>query len=139
MKRVFSIFFSLSILLSGMHFSISSHHCHSEAAVFEKVSFTGKVASCGMEDNDDSTLPGSFFKTHCCDNSTMVLTVDSHYAPTFNFVKTFVQTDWLVMNLPTVSLFSYKSNVNVYHTSVLPPGNYLASAVSLPNICVFLI
>lgn len=131
--------FAAVILLSGMHLTISRHQCYGEAATFEKVSFSGELASCGMETNDSSSLPDSFFKTHCCDNSASVLKVDSNYAPSFNLFKIFAQTDWQVMELPAIYRFSYNPTENVDHTNVLPPGDYLASAVSLPRICVFLI
>lgn len=137
MKKFLSISFSLLILLSGMHFTVSTHFCGGKIAA-SKVSFSGELASCGMEDADDnSSLSGNYFKTHCCDDKVSVLAVENNYAPSFFEFKAFSQSVSQVFYIPE----SYNSQPlfvsNLLNTNVHPPGSYLVSSVSLPDICVF--
>ena len=138
MKKVLSILFASIILLSGTHFTISKHYCGSEVATFEKVSVSGELASCGMEDShENSTLPGMNFRAHCCDNEITVLAVDTNYAPSFNVFKSFPQPVIPIVAIPVSFCFHPLYAVNYIDTNVSPPGDFLVSDVSLPDICVF--
>jgi hypothetical protein len=55
MKKLLSRSVALIILLTGMNLTISSHFCGGVLAA-TKVSFTGKLASCGME-SGQKTIP----------------------------------------------------------------------------------
>ena len=137
MKKLLSISFALLILLSGMHLTIATHHCGGEFAA-SKVSFSDELASCGMEGSDDkSTLPGKHFSTHCCDDKVSVLAVDNNYAPSFSEFKAFSQPVLRVFNIPASFHLQPLLVLNPFNTNVHPPGNYLVSDVSLPDICVF--
>jgi len=138
MRKILSILFASLILISGLHISIAKHYCSGESSAFEKISVTGEFATCGMEDpNDQGVLPGVYFKAHCCDNEVSTLVVDNNYAPSFSIFKAFplpvlqVYHNVEVLNLQQIVILS------LYNTNVLPPGNYLASSVSLPDICEF--
>ncbi len=138
MRKILSILFASLILISGLHISIAKHYCSGESSAFEKISVTGELATCGMEDpKDQEVIPGVYFKAHCCDNEVSTLVVDNNYAPSFSIFKVFPQPvlqvchNIEVFNLQQIVVFS------LYNTNVLPPGDYLASAVSLPDICVF--
>jgi hypothetical protein len=138
MKKFLSISFSFLILLSVMHITIARHYCGSEIATSEKISVSGELATCGMEDpNDQGVLPGVYFKAHCCDNEVSTLVVDNNYAPSFSIFKAFPQPVLQVYHNVEVLNLQQIVVLNLYNTNVFPPGNYLASAVSLPDICVF--
>ncbi len=138
MKKVLSILFALLVLLSGMHLTFSKHYCGSEVASFEKVSLTGEVASCGMEDSaDNNTQPGLHFKTHCCDNEVTALVVDNNYTPSFTLFKAFPQPVLQVVAIPLNFSIHPLYAANFIGTNVSPPGDFLVSDVSLPHICVF--
>ncbi len=139
MKKILSILFALLILLSGTHFTISKHYCGSEVATSEKVSVSGELASCGMEDpHDNNTLPGMHFRTHCCDNEVSVLAVDKNYAPSLTVFKAFSQPVLLqIFDIPASFSIHPLYAVNHNGTNVRPPGYFLVSDVSLPDICVF--
>ena len=123
-----------------MHFTIATHHCGSADETFKKVSVTGELASCGMEGCDDqSPSQGKHFTTHCCDDKVSVLAVDNNYTPSSFEFKAYTPQNLQVFDIPA-SLQTYSNApVNLISTSVSPPGNFLVSAVSLPDICVFLI
>jgi len=137
-NKLLSISFAFLIALSVMHITIATHHCGSANTTTEKVSINGELASCGMEGADDQcSLPGTHFSTHCCDDNVSVLAVDTNYSPSFSEFKAFSQHILQVFDIPA----SLKENsliaINLFSTSVSPPGYFIVSEVSLPDICVF--
>lgn len=121
-----------------MHISFASHHCMGDAESFEKISLTGELATCGMEDaNSNNSLPGTYLKDHCCDNEVSVLTVDNNYsASSFEFKVSspvVLQVFLIPESIPTHILYS----INGKRTDVSPPGDLLLNEVELPKICVF--
>ncbi len=138
MKKFLSISFAFLILLSGMHLTIATHYCGGELAASE-VSVSGKLATCGMETDQDYLLPGVNLENHCCDNHVSSFSVDPNYAPSFTEFNSFAQNILQVFIVPAnTTLHSYTA-VNLTSTDVSPPVNLLVHAVSLPKICVFLI
>ena len=136
MKKFLSISFALLILLSGMHFTVATHFCGGVIAA-SKMSVSGELASCGMEGPvDQCQLPGKHISSNCCTNKISAFTVDNNYAPSFSESKTSSQLVLQHFYIPV----SYRLQVvvsNLLNTNVHPPGNYLVSDVSLPDICVF--
>jgi hypothetical protein len=108
------------------------------AEIFEKISVTGKLASCGMEDTDsNSTLPGTYFKDHCCDDEVSVFAVDNNYSASSLEFKAFSPQMLQVFLVPENFTIHSLSTINVRSTDGSPPGDLLLSDVSLPKICVF--
>ena len=137
MKKLLSISFAILILLSGMHFTISTHYCGGLIAA-SKASILGEFSSCGMEGCDNNShLPGKHFSTHCCDDKVSVLAVDNNYSPSFSEFKVISQHILQVFNIPACLRIYSLTAVNLISTSVSPPGNFMVSAVNLPYICVF--
>ena len=138
MKKLLSISFAFLIALSVMHVTIATHHCGRGNATTEKVSINGELASCGMEGPDDQcSLPGKHFSTHCCDDKVSVLAVDNNYNPSFSEFKAFSQHILLVFDIPASLKIHSLIAIYLFSTSVSPPGYFSVSAVSLPDICVF--
>ncbi len=138
MKNILSISFALLILLSGMNLSFSTHFCHHKLSA-SKISFSGKVASCGMETDlaDSYQANGFHFDSDCCSTNISRLIVDHNYSPSFFNFKYFGHQLLQVLAVPE-SLTNYSYTIlNSLHTTVLPPGILKAGNVSLPNICVF--
>ncbi|MDO8929239.1 MAG: hypothetical protein Q7W54_09655 [Bacteroidota bacterium] len=137
MKKILSILFALLIILSGMHLSIATHLCGGEIAA-SKVSFSGGPASCGMEvPGGNCSSQGSELDSNCCKNKVSVFAVDSNYAPSFTEFNSFSQNILQVFVLPVCPTIHSLSAINGTSSDVGPPGNNLATAVSLPKICVF--
>ena len=140
MKKILSILFAFLILLSVMHINIANHYCGSANAAFTKVSFTGELASCGMEGCDDKcAAPGNHLEEPCCDDNVSVLAVDNNYAPSFTNFTSFAQQILQVYIVPVSFEIHSLPAINLISTSVSPPDNFLVHAVSLTKICVFLI
>ena len=122
-----------------MHFTIATHYCGGEIAA-TKASFSGKLASCGMEGLvDECSTPGIHLKKHCCDDKVSVLSVDNNFGPSFTQFTSFAQHILQVYIIPVSIEIHSLTTINLISTSVSPPNNLLVHAVSLPKICVFLI
>ena len=123
-----------------MHITFATHYCASANATFLKVTFTSELASCGMESSDDEcSTPGNHLEKPCCDDNVSVLAVDNNYVPSFTNFTAFAQHILQVYIVPVSFEIHSLTAINLIGASVSPPGNFLAHAVSLPKICVFLI
>ena len=140
MKKVLSILFATLILLSGMHLSIATHWCGGEIAQV-KLSFTHEKATCGMCGEEKSAPLANYtttiFNEGCCKDKMSFYVVDSNFSPsTFQTNQPAYQL-LQVFDIPkTIGILFLHTN-STLNTNVQPPGNYIASAVSLPDICVF--
>lgn len=135
MKKVFSIVFSLILLLSGMHFSIATHFCGDEISEW-KISSSETKASCGMCHEEENHSSPTLQAPGCCSDALSVWKVDSNFQQT--------QIKLPVNILFTIELYSvhdtnkllYTANTVQTHALVRPPG-ILPEAVNLADICVF--
>jgi len=137
MKRILSILIASLILVSGMHLTIATHFCGGVFAA-TKASFSGELASCGMEHSDNTTpIQGNHFDTKCCDDEVINYSVDNNFAPSSSIVLELFQNISHVYNIPVdISCHSISTN-NSFFANVFPPGNFLTNAVSIVDICVF--
>ena len=136
MKKLISLFFAILIPLSGMNLSLAAHSCGGELSAI-KVSFTHEKAGCGMCGDEGNTSETSMNSEGCCKNQMSILEVDHNYSPsTFQLNKPVLHV-LQVFLIPSILGLQYFKNSASFNTNVQPPGNYIASAVSLPDICVF--
>ena len=139
MKKLFSILFATVIILSGMHLSFDTHLCGGVPSAV-KLSFTAEKASCGMGMLEQAvTAEKSFTPESCCKDELSYLAVDTNYNPSTIELNKPEHQLLQVFYIPStigVQIFNTTLSAN---TNVQPPGNFIASAVSLPDICVFLI
>ena len=137
MKKLFSILFAAIVLVSGMHLSVAMHLCGGEIAQV-KLSFTHENATCGMCGEEDTTSNyKSIDNESCCKDQMLFYAVDTNFNPSIFNISEPVNQLLQVFYIPEsigIPVFNACSSVN---TNVQPPGNYIASAVSLPDICVF--
>lgn len=137
MKKLLSISFAFLILLSGMHISVATHICGGEVAEV-KWSFSGEKGTCGME-NPFKLCPvhNGISSKSCCQDEVAAYTVDSNYSPSsFQTIKAsnnLVQVFYVPVNL----LFHSLAATTPLFTNISPHNKLPASAVSLPDICVF--
>jgi len=137
MKKILSIIFASVIILSGMHFTVSTHYCGGKISS-SKISVTGNVASCGMEESSEQCiLPGKHLSSNCCKNKISVFAVENNYTSSFSEFKVYSQTLLHVFLVPVDIQQNLESSVDLISANVSPPGNFQVSSVSLPRICVF--
>jgi hypothetical protein len=137
MKKLLSISLAVLMLLSGMNLTVATHFCGGSLAA-SKVSFSGKLATCGMEnETNQCAATGLHSDTDCCTNHVSHLNVDHNYSPEFFAFKYFGHQLLQVFVVPQNQInYSYTA-FNVVRTNASPPGIIQASDVSLPDICVF--
>lgn len=139
MKKLLSILFAGMILLSGMHLSMATHLCGGELAAV-KWSVLDEKAGCGMEMvKPVHSSQKSFEAESCCKDEISFLTVDSNYNPSTIQLNTPVNQLMQVFYIPTSIGIQFINTNRSSNTNVQPPGKFIASAVNLPDICVFLI
>jgi len=138
MKKGFSIFITVFILVSGMHLSIASHLCQGKV-VAVKWSFSGKLAGCGMEAPVKSCPVHGGIASNCCHNKIVYFTLDNSYIPStlqdIDLVTKYVKTHALPVN----NLLNSLKPAALTYANVSPPGKSFPHEVNLANICVFLI
>ena len=136
MKNILTILLASFILLSGMHFSVARHICDGEVADV-KISFSEANASCGMEVNENPWTEQGAITSNCCQNDISVFTVDNYFSSSSFQVKEVSQPVLQLFFLPLIEyLYSLIPTFQAY-TDVSLPDTIIASAVSLPKICVF--
>jgi hypothetical protein len=136
MKKIFSILFATLILLSGMHLSLATHYCGGEVSAV-KVSFTHQKASCGMCAEEATSTDKSVSNESCCKDEMSFYAVDNNYSPSTLQINHTANQLLQVFDIPRTIGIQFLHTNSATNTNVQPPGNYIASAVSLPDICVF--
>jgi hypothetical protein len=136
-KKFYSISLAFLVLLGGMHITFATHYCGGKIAA-SKISFSGELASCGMEGTEASCpLAGDHLKSHCCDDEVSLYAIDNTYTSSFTDITDLSQNILQVFNLPESDTFHLISYLNNSFPNVFPPGKIFTSAVSLVDICVF--
>jgi hypothetical protein len=137
MKKIFSIFLFFLILLSAMNLTVATHYCGGKIAA-TKISFSAKLATCGMDGlNNSCSSSGEQINTHCCKNEVSVYALDDNYTPSYSIINIFSKSIIQVYFTPVNILLHSISTLNSIFTNVLPPGKLILGGVSLPDICVF--
>ncbi len=125
------------ILLSGMHLSLATHLCGGEISQV-KFSFTHENATCGMCEKEQVPSETTTISTEgCCKDQMSFYAVDTNYNPSSTQINEPVNHLLQVFDIPKVIGILFNHTNSTSNTFVQPPGNYIASAVSLPDICVF--
>jgi len=139
MKKLFSILFAAMIILTGMHLSVATHLCAGEIAAV-KWSLSDEKASCGMEMvQQTNSAEKSYTAENCCKDEMSFYTVDTNYNPSTIQINKPVNQLLQVFYIPSDLGILFGITNPSSNTNIQPPGKYIASAVSLPDICVFLI
>jgi hypothetical protein len=137
MKKLSSISLSALMLVAMLHISVATHYCEGKE-VATTVSFSGKLASCGMICSEEEIpLQGTTFTKHCCDDIVTFCGISSNYSPTYSFVTESYQYNFQVLAIPVVLQARYQVAVCTLDTNVSPPGALMSTKVDLSSICVF--
>jgi len=138
MKKIFSISLSILMLTAMLHISVAEHFCGGKETDV-KISLTGKLATCSMEDSEkDLTLPsGVVITKHCCDDVITFCVIDSNYAPSFSYVPDSFQFDFQYLAIPIELSAKSQTAINSLFANVTPPGVLMSTNVDLTDICVF--
>ncbi|HEX2977157.1 MAG TPA: hypothetical protein VHO68_14575 [Bacteroidales bacterium] len=132
MKRVFSILFAIMILFSGLTVNLAIHYCGGKAAS-RKLSFSGEVASCGMDSHQSSK---GLHNPSCCSN------VVKSYTFSNTFFSSSVSSETAKILVQPVHAniepFTFeRPAAELYAPNNRPPGILLTRDVELDFICIF--
>lgn len=129
----------LLVVTAMLHFSVARHYCHGEL-VASKVSFSGTLATCGMEDNEGDCQHGQdqdLIDSHCCDDVLTSCFLDNNYTPASKantgFDHARLQVPVMPVEKPVRVAFIEARSLS----DISPPGGFLTSSVDLPQIRVF--
>jgi hypothetical protein len=137
MKKAFSIFLSLLMVVAMFHFTVATHYCGGTVAA-STVSLSGKLATCGMECPEKGLpLSGTNFTKHCCDDIVTFCGIDSNYTPSFSFVSESYQYNFQVFSISTGSPVYSIAVLKSLYINVSPPGALMSTNVDLSDICIF--
>jgi hypothetical protein len=137
MKKGFSIFTSLLMLVAILHLSVATHYCEGKE-VATTVSLSGKLASCGMKCSEmELPLTGTNFTKHCCDNFVTVCGISANYTPSYSFVPESFQYNFQVFAIPVGLSVNSSVDIIPLYTNISPPGALMSTYVDLSSICVF--
>lgn len=123
------------MLLSGMKISIDHHYCGGKLAA-TKVSLTGKLASCGMEEQEQTCSNQPSVDKNCCEDQITYFGINSKYVPEY-FKLSPPSPGKDIPTFPVYSVPLYISDTNNFTSWVLPPGDKIKSGLTLSKICVF--
>jgi hypothetical protein len=132
-----SISLLIFVIIGMMHLSIANHYCAGKLAG-TKVSFSGQLASCGME-TEKMKLPetGSKLNDHCCDDVLVTLVTDNNYEPSFSFTGDSPQFNLQIPDNMVLYQLTSTEPSRSQSTNVMPPGKRPSALADCSGICVF--
>ncbi len=137
MKRIISVSLSVLLLTAILHLSVATHYCGGNIAA-SKISLSGKLASCGMEDgNKGLPFAGLIFTKHCCENVLATYGINSIFFPSFSSVQESHFQLFQVFSIPANLAINCSFPIKSICTNVNPPGAFASGTVDLSIICVY--
>ena len=137
MKKIVSISLIFLMLTAMIRFSVATHYCHGVVAA-SKISLSGSLASCGMEnDNNESNSTGDNVKSLCCDDIVTYISIDNNYTPSSPFVQVVHNYDIQFLNIThSTDVLTSEPTKSIY-TNGSPPWLWISTSVDLADICIF--
>lgn len=125
------------MLLSGAHLTVAKHFCGGRIAA-ERISLSGKLASCGMEGTEDTCpVSGNRVNTQCCDDQISTFGMINIFTAPVTVQSENTENIPYLYCLPVIESYNSINGVNISYTDTGPPGRFSASAVNLSDICIF--
>jgi hypothetical protein len=135
MGKVFAILIVGIILASGMQVTLDRHYCGGKL-IDVKISVTGKLASCGMEQTESSCPNHPTINKKCCEDQISFYNLKSNYYPEY-FKLTHPISERDILPVQAGSHLAGTSFNTDFINWVLPPGYTLKTWLTQSEICVF--
>lgn len=136
MRKLLSIPLAVLILFSGLTVNIATHYCGG-SPVATRVSLTGELASCGMEQGKPEKSPQGSITNHCCDNVISSYSFNNKFVPSYSSLSYPVPhlSDGATLTFGTSGL---KDNFKLISEEVIrPPGINIQSQYRQEFLCIF--
>jgi hypothetical protein len=125
------------MVAATLNFSVATHYCGGKIAA-SKVSLTGKLAGCGMEDSEkEYHVPGIYFSKHCCDDTVISILTDNNYTPSSSIVQNSFQHNFQTLHISAGFPVQFITVSKSIFTNARSPGAMISTNVDLSDICVF--
>jgi hypothetical protein len=134
MNKAISILVVAVLIASGMHMSIDRHYCGGALADV-KISVTGKLASCGMEQTESDRSNYPLFDQKCCEDQLSYILTSGNYCPE-SFRIPFQVSEKEIIFKTEESFISYNLCNPDEDSRVFPPGDRY-KRLNRSEICVF--
>jgi len=121
-----------------LHFSVSWHYCGGKLAA-TKVSLSGTLATCGMEDaggNCPYDHNGYLIESHCCEDVLTAYSIDNNYTPAAKAAAEFSTAKIAIPDMSFVPLARFPDIKSHAWSDISPPGLLMTSSVDLTAIRV---
>jgi hypothetical protein len=125
---------AIFLLASGMQVSLDRHYCCGTLADI-KISVTGKMASCGMEQSESSCPGRAIIDRKCCEDQVTFYSISSKYYPEY-FRLTLTTSERDIFPLQMGNFISYNSFNPDLINCFYPPGDNLKPRLTQPDLCV---
>lgn len=122
------------MLTSGMSISIDRHYCGGQLAE-TKISFTGKLASCGMETQEHRNSNQLSFENKCCEDQVTYYSISNKFIPE-HLKLSHPSPGKDIPACPELNVVFNSFDYHGFNIRVQPPGEGLGTGVSLSMICV---
>lgn len=121
------------ILFSGITINLASHYCM-DSLVSSKISFSGKLATCGMEDH--GVRKDGINPENTCANISHSYTLSTNYVPSFekNIVKLVPVVSDIISITTSLPVNFVPGSCNSF---IQPPGCFSPNNVDREIICVY--
>lgn len=128
----------LLVLTAMLHLSVARHYCGGELAA-TKVSLSGALATCGMEDTEGN-CPYDHndyqIESHCCEDDLTAYSIDNNYTPAAKVAVQLSTAKIAVPHLSFVSPARFPDIKTQAWSDIGPPGLLMTSSVDLAEIRV---
>lgn len=137
MKKFSAILFALLMSGAMVSLTISSHSCGG-VIVKSNASFSGTLASCGMEKDNESCPVGSHhIKSPCCKTFVIKYSTDKNYISPGQAAENKRVPGHIIIPLVAMEGHQYKPvRTSVLFTSHSPPDAPCPSIMILAQVCV---
>jgi hypothetical protein len=134
MKTILFIPLLIVILFSGINVTLSSHYCGG-SLVANKVSVSGGIATCGMEQTNSKAIDYVSFGRKCCEDHILILMLSNSCFPDYlQLIKPLHGKKVIYFQSTLLSecqLFNSSSPANLF-----PPGENFTSRLNQPYLSV---
>ena len=136
MRTLLAIPLMLLIPFSGISLKYAAHYCRGNQ-VATKISLTGELASCGMEQSPEPSVHGMIIKTKCCDNVTTSYSFNGNYIPTYH--NTLRQLNNLTAKISFAVTGMPVAYIPIIHDTInisKPPGFNYPDLMDRSRLCI---
>ncbi|HEX2969608.1 MAG TPA: hypothetical protein VHO46_10960 [Bacteroidales bacterium] len=133
MKRIISILLLVPVFFTGITIKVASHYC-SDQFIASIVSFSGKQATCGMENvkHEKSGINTAF---HRCQDLSFSHTFSGNYVP--SSINSVDQDNTVPADFAVDLFLPFEIAADLNTATVRPPGVVNPNDVQLDLICIF--